>query len=157
MKNRLFCLMIALLFACPSVAKADDGDTKDPLEGLKCFMMPKRDVKGKKEMEYKGATLYLCCSTCIKRMTRTPEKYEAKANHQLVQTAQFVQAACPIDGSAVSDASPTLEIAGAKVKFSSEDHKAKVAAMEVEEQIEKIFGAEPFKKGKFALKKKSDS
>lgn len=150
-KIAVLTLLAALMAVAPSKAVAEDAS--DPLEGLKCFIMPKRDVKGKQEIEYKGATLYLCCKACVKRMDRTPEKYEAKANHQLLQTGQYVQKACPLDGSDVTDSSPVLEIQGAKVKFSSEEHKSTIAALELDEQIEKVFGVDGFKKGKFELKK----
>ncbi|MEL6108735.1 MAG: hypothetical protein AAFU85_22235 [Planctomycetota bacterium] len=145
------CVVTALT---PSFCVAEDSE-KDPLDGLKCFIMPKRDVKGKKVMDYKGAKLYVCCSSCVKRMTKTPEKYEAKANHQLVQTGQFKQAACPLSGGAVGKSSPDLKIGGVLVQFSSEEHKAKVAMLDGDKQIEAVFGAKGFKTGKFALIKKT--
>ena len=114
--------------------------------------MPRKGVKGKKVMEYKGAKLYLCCGTCVRRMEKTPEKYEAKANHQLVQTGQFVQKACAITGGAIAADSPTLEIVGTKIRFASDEEKQAVSKLEVDEQIAKIFGAESFKRGKFQLK-----
>ncbi|MEM0924702.1 MAG: hypothetical protein AAGJ83_01570 [Planctomycetota bacterium] len=147
----IWCLLIAIAFvSTPQWSEA--AEKEDVLEDLKCFIMPKRGVKGKKVMDYKGAKLYLCCSSCVKRMTKTPEKYEAKANHQLLQTGQFVQNACPTSGDAISDASPVLEIGGVKVKFSSEQHKDVVAQLELEVQLEKVFGAKGFKMGKFVLK-----
>ncbi|MEM6472806.1 MAG: hypothetical protein AAF802_24805 [Planctomycetota bacterium] len=152
MKN-IICSLLLLAVVVPAAPCA--ADDTDVLTDLKCFMMPKRSVKGKKVFDYKGAKLYLCCSSCVKRMTKTPEKYEAKANHQLVLTGQFVQAACPLSGDAVAKDSPMLEINGAKVMFSSADHKDKVAKLELAEQIETVFGAKGFKAGKFALKKES--
>lgn len=145
-------VLAALLMTVPVQAE-ESVDVDAVLEDLKCFIMPKRGVKGKKEFEYKGATLYLCCSSCVKRMDKTPEKYEAKANHQLVQTGQFLQGACPVSGEAVTSSSPMLEIDRAKVLFSRADHKDKIAALELEEQIETVFGPEGFKMGKFELKK----
>ena len=85
-------------------------------------------------------------------MEKTPEKYEAKANHQLVQTGQFVQKACAITGGAIAADSPTLEIVGTKIRFASDEEKQAVSKLEVDEQIAKIFGAESFKRGKFQLK-----
>ncbi|MEM1226645.1 MAG: hypothetical protein AAGJ40_13170 [Planctomycetota bacterium] len=157
MKRSVSCFLLALVVvATAQIAKADDS-----LDGLKCFIMVKRDVKGKKVMEYKGADLYLCCSSCVKRMTKTPEKYEAKANHQLVQTGQFVQMACPVSGEAISDSSPMLKIGletgEVAVYFSSDEHKAKVASLEAEEQVETVFGKTGFETGKFTLKKEETS
>ncbi|MEM9827257.1 MAG: hypothetical protein AAF958_11740 [Planctomycetota bacterium] len=132
---------------------------KPPIEDLKCFIMPKRKVAGKKVMDYKKGKLYLCCGSCVKRMGRTLEKYEARANHQLVQTKQYVQTACPLGGGEISESSPTLMVGwktgDVKIKFASEEHKNKIAALEPEERIEKVFAAKTFDKH-FEPKKKDE-
>jgi YHS domain-containing protein len=38
---------------------------------------------------YKGAKVYFCCPNCPKAFEKSPEKFVAKANHQLVQTGQM--------------------------------------------------------------------
>lgn len=148
------CLLTISTFMLPSAVFAADP-AKDPVEGLKCFIMPKKDVKGKKIIDWKGGKLYLCCSSCVRRMERTPEKYSAKANHQLVQTGQFANSACPMSGDAVSKDSPSLKIEGAMVMFSSQQHLDAVKKMEAEKQIEAVFNDKAFKKGQFKLVKKS--
>ncbi|MEM7473879.1 MAG: hypothetical protein AAF483_02745 [Planctomycetota bacterium] len=141
----LVCLALAVAIGAP--AHAED---KDPLDGLKCFMMKKKDVKGKKVVDYKEGKLYLCCSTCVKRMDKYPEKYEALANHQLVVTKQYKQGACPITGKDV-DASAKLTIGGVEVHFADAATAAKVKGMDEDDQVTAAFGKDGFKAGKFAL------
>ena len=152
-------LNIILLAAQTGIAYADDDGAAaktDPLEGLKCFIMKKKDVKGKKgakEMDYKGGKLYLCCKSCIRRIEKKPEKYEAQANHQMVYTGQFVQEACPLSGKAIGPDSPALDIQGVEAKFADDAELAKVKDLDVAEQIETVFGKDGFEAGKFKLVK----
>ena len=147
-------VLAGLIIAQPGLA---DEKEKFP-KGMKCFIMKKRTIKNTKyAIDYKDAKLYLCCKSCVKRMTKTPDKYEAKANHQLVQTGQFEQKTCPISGDAVTANSPKLEIGGVNVRFSSDSHKAEVAKLEDGKQIDKVFGKDGFKKGGFVLIEKKDS
>ena len=141
---------------------ADDADgsaaatEQDPLDGLKCFIMKKKDVKGKKGpkvMDYNGGKLYLCCKSCIRRVEKKPEKYEAKANHQMVYTGQFVQELCPLSGEKIGADAPTLDIQGVEAKFANQAELDKVKDLDVDEQIEKVFGKDGFKVGKFKLVK----
>ena len=158
-------VFIALLGTLPvgiQTLNADDADVstdakeQDPLDGLKCFIMKKKDVKGKKGpkvMDYKGGKLYLCCKSCIRRVEKKPEKYEAKANHQMVYTGQFVQEVCPLSGEKIGPASPTLDIQGVEAKFANESELNKVKDLEVDDQIETVFGKDGFEVGKFKLVK----
>ena len=154
MKAPVTCLAMALVIGSLGPLSASAEEKKDVLDDLKCFIMTKRTVKGKKVYDYKGAKLYLCCGACVSRMKRTPEKYEAKANHQIVQTGQFTQKACPLSGDAVTDSSPSLKIGGVAVKFSKAEHKDKVAKLEADKQLDTVFGKDGFKKGKFEPAKK---
>ena len=144
--------LLLAVFIAPTTFAADKK--KDPLDGLKCFIMKKRKVKKKKVITFKGAQLYLCCGTCVRRMKKTPQKYMAKANHQIVLTGQFIQKACPVSGGKL-DGKTTLKVAGVEVKFASKSHRDKVAKLSVDKQIKALFGNDGFKKGKFTLKKKS--
>ena len=63
------------------VAAAAEVD-ESKLDGLKCFIMVRKEIKGKKVVDYKDGKLFLCCSSCVKKMDRDPDKYEAKANYQ---------------------------------------------------------------------------
>src|SRR5262249_39873153 len=49
-------------------------------------------------LDYKGAKLYFCCSGCPKEFQKSPAKFAANANHQLVATLQAKQTSCPLCG-----------------------------------------------------------
>ena len=148
----LVCFTVAALLS--SATGQEKAKSKDLLKDLKCFIMKKRKVKKTKVVKYKGAKLYLCCGTCVKRMKKTPQKYEAKANHQVVYTGQFVQKACPISGKPLGEKSAVLKVGGVAVKFASTAHKDKVAKLKADKQIEAVFGKGAFKKGQYQLVKK---
>ena len=147
----LVCLATTSVLPQPTFA-----DEIKPPEGLKCFIMKKRKVKEKYAVDYRDAKLFLCCKSCVKRFGKTPEKYEAKANHQLVLTGQFVQKACPVSGESV-DAGNVLEIAGVDVRFAASNHLDSIAKMEVDDQIQAIFGEDGFEKGEFEPAKKKET
>ncbi|MEM9656985.1 MAG: hypothetical protein AAF961_01365 [Planctomycetota bacterium] len=168
LRSGLAVLVVCLCFTAGAFAQKDEAapesgekvadkeEKKDPLEGLKCFMMKKRDVKGKKVMEYKGGELYLCCAACVKRMTKTPEKYEAKAHHQMVYTGQFTQNRCPLSGKELAEDAPMLKINGVETRFATSKHVDEVKKLEVDDQIERVFGKKGFKLGEFKLNKKPE-
>ncbi len=141
-------------FPTCEVASAAEVD-ESKIDGLKCFIMVRKDVKGKKVFDYKDGKLFLCCSSCVKKMERDPGKYEAKANHQLVYTGQYKQHACPLSGNSITDGSPEFEVDGGDlgavtVRVSSKELVDQLAAMELGEQIKSVFGPEGFEKGKFS-------
>ena len=41
----------------------------------KCPVMTKKKSKATKYVDYEGHRIYVCCNTCIKRMTKDPKKY----------------------------------------------------------------------------------
>ena len=151
------CLIFAFAAPC-SAAETAGAEAKkaDPLDGLKCFIMKKKAVKGKQVVAYKGGKLHLCCSQCVRRFKKTPAKYEAKANHQMVLTGQFLQHACPVTGQVLPKDAPSLKIGGVKTKFASQQELAKVKKMSEEDQIATIFGVKGFKTGKFEIVKKKE-
>lgn len=116
------------------------------LEGLKCFLMPKKDVNPEKVVEYHGGKVFFCCDGCVKRFSKDPEKFAAQANRQLVQTGQFHQVNCPISGHPVN-ADQTAEIGGVKVGFCCANCKGKAEGAGEEEQMGMIFGPEAFARG----------
>jgi YHS domain-containing protein len=118
------------------------------LDGIKCFMMPTKDVKADKMVAYKDANVYFCCPGCVKKFSGDPEKFAAKANHQLVATKQFEQKACPFSGGDVN-AETAVEIKGAKVAFCCNNCKGTAEQMEGDEQVEALFGEKAFEKAKF--------
>ncbi|MCG8583650.1 MAG: hypothetical protein MI757_02965 [Pirellulales bacterium] len=107
------------------------------LTGVKCPVSGKQAIaKGK--AEYKGKTVYTCCSNCPKAIKATPEKFAAKANAQLVATKQAVQVGCPISGKPI-DPKWTVEVEGVKVAFCCKSCCAKVADAKGDEQLARAF------------------
>lgn len=154
MKRVLVVALVACLMGAVSTQMITAED-KNPLEGLKCFMMPKKDVKEEKSVEYKDANVYFCCPGCVKKFAKDPEKYAAKANHQLVATMQYEQQGCPFSGGKLDD-DTAIEVGGVEVKFCCNNCKGKAEKMEGDEQVEALFGEEAWEKGKFELVKKED-
>ncbi len=123
-------------------AKSDEVN----LEGVKCMMMPGKDVAAKFSVEYGGGKVYFCCNGCKGKFGKDPEQYVAKANHQLVATGQVKQVACPFSGQEV-DEDQVSEVAGIKVKLCCGNCKAKVDQAEGDQQLELVFGKTAFEKG----------
>jgi YHS domain-containing protein len=120
-------------------------------EDLKCFIMPEKSVKNKYTLDHNGGTAFLCCSSCVKRIDRDPEKYNAGLNHQLVQTGQFKQTTCPITGGKTND-EMAIEIEGVSIKFSDQASRDKVKNLADEQAVvDLIFNNTQFKKS-FAKK-----
>ena len=117
--------------------------------------MVRKDIKGKKVLDYKDGKLFLCCSSCVKKMDRDPGKYEAKANYQLVYTGQYRQHACPFTGKEVTSESPQVEVDGGplgvvEVKVCSDEMVQQLDAMEFGDQVKTVFGPKGFETGKFS-------
>lgn len=156
MKKLIAAMALALVagFVGTSVAFDDDKD-KDPLKDLKCFLMPAKTVKADKFVDYKEAKVYFCCPGCVKKFGENKDKFEAKANHQLVATKQYQQEACPFSGGKI-DEETAIEVGGVKVSFCCKNCKGKAEKMEGEKQVEELFGKAAFEKGKFTLVKKEE-
>lgn len=87
-------------------------------------------------VEYLGKKVYFCCDNCPKAFKANTKKFTAKANHQLLETKQIVQVACPMTG---KDLNPetAIEVAGVKVAFCCNNCKGK--AEKSEEAVALIF------------------
>lgn len=152
---------LVLVVGVPQIQADDPAPThvdEAKLDGLKCFIMVKKDVKGKKTLEYKDGTLYVCCSSCVRRLEKDPAKYEAKSNHQLVYLGQYKQTCCPMTGKEISKDSPKFKVDGGvtgvvDVQVTSDDEVKQLKAMELDEQVEALFGKEAFAKGKYVVVK----
>jgi YHS domain-containing protein len=142
---------IELVFANASFEKSFAMKASYDLTDVKCFMMPKRDVKEAKFVDHRDGKVFFCCPGCVKKWNKEPAKFETAANMQLVQTGQFKQTACPISGGDV-DAEQFCEVDGVKVLFCCGNCKAKVESASTDEaKRELVFGSKMFEKG-FAKK-----
>ncbi|MFT7634070.1 MAG: YHS domain-containing protein [Mariniblastus sp.] len=95
------------------------------LDGVKCMMMPSKDVVAKQAIDYKGGQVYFCCARCAKKFADAPDEFATQANQQLVATGQFVQIGCPISGGDTDDDQSSV-VGGVAVKFCCDKCKGKV-------------------------------
>ncbi len=135
MKTRLFlsALVVAALIAVHSL-RAED---KEPGKDVKCPVSGKA-INPASFVEFNGGKVYLCCDGCPAAFKKDTAKYAAKANHQMAQTGQIVEKACPLSGKALNPETG-LDIAGVTVKFCCNNCKGAVAKMTPDEQIAKVF------------------
>ena len=154
MKRNTIVSLAALLAIMASVVIAADDKA---LEGVKCLFVAKKDVNPEKSAKWKDGKVYFCCGACLGKFEKMTDEakaeHAAKANSQLVATHQYTQEACPFTGGKLND-EMKLTINGAEVKFCCGKCKGKAEKMEGDEQVEKAFGEEAFKKGKFTAVKK---
>ena len=108
--HTLFCLLAVLGLAFVTSSTAED---KQDLSGIKCPVSGKA-INPDATVEYREATIYMCCPGCPKAFAKNTEKFAAKANHQLVATGQFVQKACPLTGKPAKD-DKVVDASGVKV------------------------------------------
>ncbi len=115
------------------------------LEGIKCIMNPKGAAMLEKSVDFKDGKVFFCCGNCPKAFTAKVEAEDAlviaKANKQLVQTEQAVQAKCPFTGGPLKT---ELDVDGATVQFCCNNCLAKAKKLEGDEQLTKLFGDEAF-------------
>jgi len=149
-KNKLVAAVALSLIACVSAGAVMAN--KASLEGVKCLMMPKKDVKEDKFVEYKDAKVYFCCPGCVKKFSADSKPFAAKANHQLVLTKQYEQKKCPLSGGDIN-AEQNITVGDVKVGFCCGNCKGKAEKMQGDAQVEALFGDEAFKKAEFTLVK----
>ena len=136
-----------LVFADEVFEKSFAAKTKWDLADIKCFMMPKRDVKESKAVDHHDGKVFFCCPNCVKKWNKAPEKYVTQGNLQLVQTGQYEQTKCPISGGDLDD-EQVAEVDGVTVKFCCGNCQGKVASASTEEaKRELVFGEKRFAKG----------
>jgi hypothetical protein len=135
MKSRLFLSMlaVAVLVAVHSLKAEDKEISKD----VKCPVSGKA-VKAESFVEFNGGKVYLCCDGCPAAFKKDTAKFAAKANHQMAQTGQIVEIACPLSGKKLNPETG-LDIAGVKVTFCCNNCKGTVAKMTADEQLAKVF------------------
>ncbi len=135
MKSRwIFAAMLALAFvAFHSLNAADKAPGKD----VKCPVSGK-DVNPDATVDFGGGKVYFCCKNCPEAFKKDTAKFTTKANHQLAQTGQLVQKACPISGKDTKEGTE-VTVNGVKVSFCCNNCQGKVAKMSADEQLETCF------------------
>jgi hypothetical protein len=138
-------LMLSLALCIGVGANGADKPKKDK-SGPHCPVSNAPITEKTHAVAYKDAQLYFCCDNCPKKFAADTAKYAAKANAQLVATAQYKQVKCPLSGEAV-DAKQHLKVAGMTVEFCCPDCKAKVKEAKKDAKVDLVFSDEAFKKG----------
>ncbi len=96
----------AVLFLGATALSAADIELKCPLSG--------KPVDETKTVDFNGGKVAFCCGNCPKAFAKSPDKFAAKANLQLVQSKQLKQVACPLTGRPCAD-DKVVEVAGVEV------------------------------------------
>jgi len=113
------------------------AEDKTPGADVKCPVSGKA-VKADKTVDFGGGKVYFCCENCPKAFAKDTDKFKAKANHQLAQTGQLTQKACPVSGHDTK-AGNEVTIDGVKVGMCCEKCKAKIEAMSADDQMKAVF------------------
>lgn len=154
LKSMVVLAALACAFFAP--VPQDTDEVKPELAGVKCLMMPKKEVKETFSVDYAGAKVYFCCKGCVGNFSKDPAKHAVAANKQLVDTKLFSQKGCPISGGKLNDATE-IEVAGTKVKFCCDNCKGKVEGeKDAAAQSEMVFGKDAFEKGFAKVEPKKD-
>lgn len=97
-------------------------------------------------IQYRGGKVQFCCAKCIDIFKKSPEKYSAVANHQLVATRQVAQIDCAncAGGKLYSAEQVIVEVAGIPVLFCSEACAKRVRNASPKERVELVFGDKAF-------------
>jgi YHS domain-containing protein len=138
MKSRvlLTALTVLALIAATSLRAAEEK--KDKLKDVKCPVSGKA-VKAESTVEYNGGKVYFCCNNCPKAFSADTEKYKAKANHQLAQTEQLEEVACPITNNKFKKETE-LDVAGVRVAFCCNNCKGSIEKLKTDDdKINKLF------------------
>ncbi len=146
MKRVLAALALTALFMALAIAAEVN------LKGINCPVNDKNPATSKSSADYKGGKVYFCCDSCSQSLKDQPEKYAAKANHQLVATGQAVQAKCPVSGEPVKK-DLSVNVSGAKVYLCCNDCKEKLAKAKGEDQLNMAFSEAAWTKGGYKVGK----
>ena len=149
MKYVFACTALVAAFLLVAGGNSFGGGDKGKF-ALKCPVSGKPAIKDH-AVDYNGGKVYFCCPNCPGAFTGTPEKFAAKANHQLVGTGQAKQKACPFTGGEL-DTDTKTNVDGVNVCFCCMDCHGKVKAAQGPAQVNLVFTDKAFKKG-FEVKK----
>ena len=121
------------------------------LDGVKCPISGKK-VLADKSVDYKGGEVFFCCANCPTAFAKSTDKFATKANHQLVQTGQFTQTACPIKAGKPVNPDKTCDVAGVKVAVCCGGCQGKLS--KIEDKVTTVFNEATFAKAFAKVKAK---
>lgn len=87
-------------------------------------------------VKFEGKKVYFCCTNCPKRFQANTEAYAAKAHHQMAETGQIAQVACPLTGRPLNPKTQ-IDVEGVAVSFCCNNCKGK--AEKSDDQVALIF------------------
>ncbi len=136
-----------MVFSKKAFGKAFKPKPNVDLTGVKCMMMPAKNVTAKQAVDYKGGKVFFCCKGCAGKFAKDSSKYAEMANQQLVATGQYQQTGCPFSGSEVDDEA-VVAVNGVKVKFCCGNCVNKVESQaDAVAQSRLVFSDKAFSKG----------
>ena len=144
-------LCCSLLAADKSPKKKPKGNS--PLRGVNCFVNKQNSVSAKWTVKYRQGVLYFSNAASRATYRKSPKKYVAWANYQLVQTTQYVQQRCPLSGEEFDKDSVTMKVGKVSVRLLCAGCKKEISKLPLEKQVKELFDNEAFKYGKFVRKK----
>lgn len=141
---KVSALVAALCFAGVAVQDGQDAKKKDkPAKKVEATCpMSGAPAKAEKFATFGGGKVYFCCDNCLGKFNTM----KAKLNHQMVQTNQVKQVACPMSGRPVKDGQ-SVKVAGVNVGFCCGNCKGAAEKMETDAQILAFFNGKKFRTG----------
>jgi hypothetical protein len=154
LKTSIVAAAVACLLMAPTPRGADE--VQPELKGVKCLMMPAKEVKEAFSAEHMEAKVFFCCNGCKGKFESDSDKHATAANMQLVQTKLFKQSACPLSGGELNP-DTEIEFKDVKIQFCCNNCKGAVEGKDDDkEKAEMMFSKEAFKKGFVKVKPKQD-
>ena len=134
MKKHLLSLCAVVVVAAGAFAFAED---KAAAPNLTCPVSGKAACSDA-SADFNGGKVKFCCEKCQKAFKDDSAKFTAKANHQLVQSGQLKQTACPMTGKPC-DAAKSVDVNGVKVAFCCNGCKGKAEKASGDDLVNLIF------------------
>lgn len=129
--------MAAALLVGLVAVRALQAEDAPNLKGVKCPISGK-DVVADGTADFNGGKVYFCCKNCPEAFKKDTAKFATKANHQMAQTGQLKQKACPISGKECK-AGTEVDVNGVKVAFCCNNCKGAAEKMTADERMAKFF------------------
>ena len=143
--KRLIALTTCCLLAFTLLTVHAEDAKKTKKAGPKCPVSG-QPIDKEHKVVHNGGEVYFCCPKCPPVFEKNPDKFAAKANHQLVQTKQAKQVKCPLTGGPTKD-DKVVKVAGVKVNFCCGNCLAKADGLKGAKRMKLLFNDEAFKKG----------
>jgi YHS domain-containing protein len=148
MKTRwmVMSLSAALMLAVGLQAAKEESSSKEKEFKATCPVSGKPAGEDHMVKLKNGEKVYFCCDNCPKAFAKSPKKFDAQVNRQLLETGQVKQVACPLTGKPLNKSTLT-DVGTTKVAFCCDKCEAKYNAASDEEKLKMVFSNAAMKKG----------